>query len=200
MKTQRVSAGAFFAECKDLLAGAAFPVMLSLILSASIISYAGYGDDVGLSVAAVVVGDILLAASFFIFGRQSGITAYRKSVQQAKKRELGAADFPSDNRIGEYAVWKGFAIALIACVPYMLVQVIGSAAPNSVCDFLLRYAFGWAYYPLSFLDLPTWLNLLWVLPFTGVHAAAYAVGGKLECERQKKVAEAEQMKGKKGKK
>lgn len=200
METRTDKSRAFFAECKDLLTGAAFPVMLSLILSVSIISYAGYGDDLGLSVAAVVVGDLLLAVSYFIFGRQNGIAAYRRTVQQSKKRELGTADFQSLHETGEYALWKGFVIALISCIPFLLVQAIGSAAPNNVTDFLLQYAFGWAYFPLSFTDCPTWLNLLWVIPFTGIHAAAYALGGKMECDRQKKVAEAEQIKGKKGRK
>lgn len=191
---------AVFAELKDLLAGAAFPLMLMLIFCASFISYADYGTEVGLSVAAVVVGELFLIVAYIIFGRQSGITAYRRYILQDKKREIGTTDFKALHAVGEYALWKGFVIALISCLPYIVVQIIGSAAPNTVCDFLLHYIFGWAYFPLSFVGASTWLNLLWVIPLVCIHAGAYAYGGYREKERQKKVAEAEELRGKKGRK
>ncbi len=201
METQNNSKGRLiWAETKDLFAGAAFPFMLMVILCATIISYASYGVDVGLSVAALVLGDLFLVIAYVIFGKQNGVSAVRRTIQQSKKRDIGAADFNALNGVGEYAVWKGIAIALISCLPFIIVQIVGSAAPNKVCDFLLEYMFGWAYFPFSFFNASTWLNLIWVIPLVCIHGGAYIYGGYKERERQKKVAKAEEMQGEKNKK
>lgn len=191
---------AYLAEIIDLLAGAAFPLMLQLILGASIISYAGYGSDAGFSVLAVAIGEILLVAAYFVFGRQNGITAKMKSVQQEKKRMLGTDDIKALYKCGEYAVWKGVLIGFITCLPFIIFQIANLASPNQACLFALKYVFGWAYYPFTLGGLSQWFNFICVIILVGIHAGAYVYGGYKEDLRQKKVAEAEELRGKKRRK
>ncbi len=185
-------------EIVDLLTGAAFPFMLMLILSASVMSFAS-SEDLTLDIAILVVGEILLAAVLVIFGRQNGVVAYRKTVQQAKKREIGTSDIKALLGVGEYSLYKGFVIGFISCVPYIIFQIINCIFPNSFCNFLLEYAFGWAYYPLSFIQVSDWLNLLWVIPAACIHALAYYIGGRIEKKRQEAVASMQGGKDKKNK-
>ena len=135
-------------EIKDLFTGAAFPVMLQLILSASIILFVdALSEDTALQIVVLVIGELLFMGAYTIFGRQNGITAYRRTVQHAKKRELQADDLTCWLKTGDYAVWKGIVIGLITVIPFMFVQFIHCVAPNLVCEFILKYAFGWAAYP-----------------------------------------------------
>ena len=135
-------------EIKDLFTGAAFPVMLQLILSASIILFVdALSEDTALQIVVLVIGELLFMGAYTIFGRQNGITAYRRTVQNAKKRELQADDLTCWLKTGDYAVWKGIVIGLITVIPFMFVQFIHCVAPNLVCEFILKYAFGWAAYP-----------------------------------------------------
>lgn len=173
--------------------------MLMLILSASIISFSDT-DDIAISVVVLVFGELLLIIAYIIFGKQNGVTAVRRNVQQSKKREAGADDLKARFYTGEYALYKGFVIGFISCIPYIIVQIIGSAAPNVACDFLLKYAFGWAYFPLSYAGVSTWANLVFVIPLTAVHAAAYYLGAALERKKQAKVVEIQALKGKTDKK
>lgn len=183
-----------------MLAGAAFPVMLMLILSASILSFTTASDEKPLQILVVVIGEVLLCVAYVIFGKQSGVTAYRKTVQNSKKRAIGTTDLKARFHTGEYALYKGFVIGFISCIPYIIFQIVGSAAPNVVCDFLLQYAFGWAVYPFQLASLSSWLNLLCVIPLTCVHAAAYYWGGKTEEKKQNKIAEVNEIQGKNRKK
>ena len=183
-------------ELVDLLSGAAFPLMLMIVLSASIMSFAS-SDDLTLDIVILVVGEILLAAVLIIFGRQNGVVAYRKSVQQGKKREIGTGDTKALWGVGEYNVYKGFVIGFIACIPFIIFQIINCALPNSFCEFLLKYAFGWAYYPLSFANVSQWLNLLWTIPALCVHALGYYIGGLTEKKKQDAMAELQSRKDKK---
>lgn len=183
-----------------MLAGAAFPIMLMLILSASIISFTTASDEIPMQIFVLVIGEILLCVAYVIFGKQSGVTAYRKTVQNGKKRATGNADLKARFHTGEYALYKGFVIGFISCIPYIIFQIIGSAAPNVVCDVMLQYAFGWAVYPFRLASLSSWLNLLWVIPLTCVHAAAYFWGGKAEEKKQNRIAEVNEIQGKNRKK
>lgn len=185
-------------ELMDLLSGAAFPLMLMIILSASIISFAT-SDDVILDIVILVVGELLFIAVLMIFGRQNGVYAYRKSVQQAKKREIGTNDVKSLLGVGEYSIYKGYLIGFIACIPFIIFQIINCIFPNSFCEFLLIYAFGWAYLPLNYIHAPEWLNLLWVIPALCVHALAYFIGGKIEKKKQDDMAARQNSKDKKKK-
>lgn len=187
-------------EIKDLFTGAAFPVMLQLILSASIILFVdALTEDTALQIVVLVIGELLFMGAYTIFGRQNGITAYRRTVQHAKKRELQADDLTCWLKTGDYAVWKGIVIGLITVIPFMLVQFIHCVAPNLVCEFILKYAFGWAAYPFIVIGqaagkLSQWLNYIWIVVPVGVHAAAYVWGASIEKKRQQKVAEAQEFK------
>lgn len=187
-------------ELKDLLAGAAFPFMLQLIFSASVILFASYTEELGLSIAALVFGEILLSGAYAIFGRQNGAVAYRRTVQNAKKREAGSREPRAVLYVGEYALYKGFAIAFISCVPFIIFQIINAAAPNKPCEFILMYAFGWAWYPFELIKLSGakisgFLNLIWVIIPVAVHALAYFLGARREKKKQDLVAKAQELKG-----
>lgn len=190
----------FWLELKDLLVGAAFPVMLMLIFGASILSFCGTGE-VPIRILVLVIGEFMLAAAYFVFGRQNGVAAMRKTLSQSKKREAFSDDLNSRLQVGEFALWKGFIIPLISCIPFIIFQIIGAAAPNTVCDFALKYCFGWAYYPLSFVEgLSGFVNLVWIIPLCCLHAGAYVFGASQEKKKQSRLAEAQDIKGKKKKK
>lgn len=175
-------------EIRDMLAGAAFPFMIQLVFSASIILFADISTgDIALRIVALVFGEGLLIGAYILFGRQNGISGERKAVQNAARRE-NCDDLKSHFKVGEYALWKGFLIGFITCVPYIIFQIIYCAFPNTVVEFILKYAFGWATYPLATTAVSGWLNLVWVVPLTCIHAVAYIWGGVLEKKRQQKVA------------
>ena len=52
----------FWLELKDLLAGAAFPIMLMLIFGASILSFCSAGE-VPIRILVLVIGEIMLAVA-----------------------------------------------------------------------------------------------------------------------------------------
>ena len=185
-------------ELLDLLAGAAFPLMLMTILSASIFSFAS-SDDFVLDLVIMAVGEVSVITVLMLFGKQSGTVAYRKTVQQGKKREIGTGDVKALLSVGEYHIWKGLAIGLISCVPYVIFQIINCIIPNVFCEFMLLYVFGWAYYPLHFAGASQWLNLLWVIPAAGFHTLGYFIGGRLEKKKQDEVADLQTKKDKKKK-
>lgn len=184
-------------EFKDLLQGAAFPFIFQLVLSASVISFAGYGD-VSLSVTVLVVGEIMLAVAYFIFGKQNGSVAYRKKTVNTKKREMQSDDIKVQFRTGEYSLWKGAVIAFISVVPYIIIQFIHCLAPNRVCEFALKYAFGWAEFPFLTMGIGVqWLNFIWItIPIT-VHTVAYYFGGYKEAQRQALAEKAQNIKDRK---
>ena len=190
----------FLLELKDLLTGAAFPIMLMCFLSASIISFTTASEELPMQILILVIGEILLCGAYVIFGKQNGVTAYRKTIQNGKKRNIDPSDVKARLYVGEYALYKGFLIAFISCIPFIIFQIIGAAAPNKVCDFMLQYAFGWAVFPFKFASLSPWLNLLFVIPLTCVHAVAYVWGGKTEEKKQNRVAEVNEIQGKNRKK
>lgn len=187
-------------EIKDFLAGAAFPFMLQLVLSASVILFADYNDEPVIQGFALAAGEIMLIAAYFIFGRQNGVSAYRKTVLTQKKRDMQVNDVKVYYKTGEYALWKGFAIGALSVVPFVIFQLIECVAPNTVCGFLLKYAFGWAAYPFIVLGVKAqWLNFIWIVIPIGVHAASYCYGGFKEKKRQQVVAQAQEIKDKKKK-
>lgn len=183
---------AFLYETKDVLAGAAFPLMLQMILSVTFIGMATSfsNDDLLLAIIMLSIGELFVGAAYFIFGRQSGIASVRRIVQNAKKREIGTKDKLALLYIGEYSAYKGFVMGLISCVPYIIFQIIQCVAPNTFCDFVLQYVFGWAALPLTLGEsqFSTWLNLLFVLYPVAVHGVAYLFGAHREWNKQQKVA------------
>lgn len=184
-----------WAETKDLFAGAAFPIIIQIVFSASIIMLILYTAEIGLQIAALVFGEVLIIAAYLAFGRQNGLTAVRRSVQQEAKRRTGTDDFSANAHIGEYVLWKGIVIGLISMAPYILFQLINCIYYNEVCAFILKYAFGWAYYPFNLIGgISEWLNFVWLAVPVGVHVAGYIWGGVSERKKQLKVAEAQNMK------
>lgn len=190
-------------EIRDMLTGAAFPVMLQLIFSTSIILFADYNEEPVLQVFVLVFGEILLAGAYVVFGRQNGLAAYRRTVLGEKKRAGGTADKRALYKTGEYALWKGFVIGAVSCVPFVVFQFIQCVAPNIVCEFILKYAFGWAVYPFIVIseapsvgNLSPWLNFIWVVIPVCIHALAYYMGARGEKKRQSKVEEAQKIKDK----
>ncbi len=181
----------FVLELKDMLAGAAFPFMLAVILSVTVIGFC-VTDELALGIVILVAGELFLLAAYLVFGRQNGVAAARKSAKNIKKRELGSADAGVLFKTGEYALYKAFIIGLISCVPFILIQFINCVFLNNFCGFLLRYAFGWAYYPLSYLNLSQWLSFIWILPLVSVHAAGYVWGARQEFSKQAVTAAQEQ--------
>lgn len=180
-------------EMKDILAGSAFPVMLQLILSVTFIGMtsAFSSNDFALALVMLCIGEVFMGVAYFIFGRQSGITSVRKIVQNAKKRDIGTTDKQALLYIGEYSAYKGFLMGFISCVPYIIFQLIQCVAPNSFCDFVLQYVFGWAAIPLTLNEsgITPWLNFVFVLYPVAVHGIAYVVGAHKEWNKQQQVAE-----------
>ena len=85
-------------------------------------------------------------------------------------------------------------------MPFILFQFIQCVAPNSVCEFVLKYAFGWAVYPFIVMGVKIqWLNFIWIIIPIGVHTASYYWGGLKERKRQQIMAEAQEIKDKKRK-
>ncbi|MDE6442726.1 MAG: hypothetical protein K2L12_08260 [Clostridia bacterium] len=193
-------------EIKDILQGAAFPIMLQLVLSASVILFADYSLEIGIQVFALVFGEILLIGSYILFGRQNGVTAYRRTIQGESKRKINVDDITVYYRTGEYALWKGIVIGAVSVIPFMLFEFIQCLAPNIVCEFIVKYAFGWASYPFIVIGqipsvgkLSEWLNFIWIVVPVGVHLGAYIWGGYGEKKRQLMVKEAQELKGKRKK-
>ena len=187
-------------EIKDFLVGAAFPFMLQLVLSVSVILFADAQGELAIQVFALVVGEIMLIAAYVIFGRQNGISAYRKTTLTQKKRDMGSTDVNVYYKTGEYAIWKGIVIGAISTVPFILFQFIQCLAPNTFCEFLLKYAFGWAAYPFKVIGVETeWLNFIWIVIPIGVHTGAYYLGGRQEKKKQELLEKAQEIKGKKKK-
>lgn len=177
-------------ELLDMLQGAAFSFMLALILSASIISYCAYAEDKVIAVLVFAVGELMVLAAYFIFGRQNGIMAYRKTRVYLKKEELQTGDLRTEFKTGAYRPYKGVLIPLISAVPYIIFQFFQIILPNSFCEFAMLYMFGWAYYPFTLLEMSAWLNYLCIIPICLVHLAAYIYGARKEKERQEKVDKA----------
>lgn len=175
--------------------------MLQLILSASVIMLSAYGGDTAIEILIIVVGELMLGAAYFIFGRQNGVSAYRKAVINQKKRDLNSQDIKVYYKTGEYAVWKGAVIAIISVIPFIIFEFIQCLAPNTVCEFILKYAFGWASCPFAVADgkISEWLNFIWIIYPVGVHIGAYIFGAYREEKRQKIVKEAQEIKDKKKK-
>ena len=66
----------FLLELKDLLVGAAFPFMLSVILCTTVVSNFVYGgEDMGIKIVILLVGEVLIIAAKVIILNQTGTAA-----------------------------------------------------------------------------------------------------------------------------
>lgn len=140
-------------EFKDLMAGSAFPLIISAVFSATIMSFSISGEvDLAIRLLSIIGGELMLGVAFFIFGRANGSEAYKTTVENGRKRELGSIDEKVKYRTGEYSLWKGALIGLIICLPYIIILTIQLCVYNTFCTFMLEYIFAWATAPFSFLD------------------------------------------------
>ena len=187
-------------EFVDMLHCAMLPFIIMCIFSSTIVLFADM-DDITVQVLAVVVGDVLIVGSYVIFGKQNGATAYNTYYLNESKRALGNTEQKVVFRTGEYSLWKGFVIPVISCVPFMLFLLIEMCLPNAFCQVMLRYAFGWAYYPAVMTGLHQSFALVFIVAPVAAHAAGYFAGMKSEEKKQALQAEEEQnRRGKKRKK
>lgn len=187
-------------EFTDMLAGVAFPLILTIIFSSAIISFAST-SDLALSIIALVGGEILLVGALIIFGRANGANAYKNTVEHAQKRELGSTDEKVNYRTGEYALWKGAVIALMVCVPFIIFQTIELIVPNTFTGFCMRYVFAWAFYPFSYLGKEYQaLNYIMIILPVGVHMLGYHLGKLKEMKIRQKLAESAEYRKKQRKK
>ncbi len=179
----------FLFELRDLLTGVAFPFIMSAIFSATVIAFAS-SEDLVLSIVALVFGELMFAASLIIFGRANGSAAYKRTIYNLQKRELGSSDERVVYHTGEYALWKGFLIGFIMCIPFIIFQTIQLCAENTFCSFCMQYVFGWAYYPFSYLGKQYQaLNYITIILPVGVHAVGYYLGKLRQIEVQRKLEE-----------
>lgn len=200
-----VSAGRkFWLELKDIFAGTAFPFILMIVISSTIIMFASFKTDAVTSVIALVGGEIMLGAGLVIFGRANGASAYKTTVLHEQKRSvlsegdrvLSANDEKVICRTGEYALWKSFVISFILCLPFIVFQTIELCYHNTVCTFALQYVFGWAYYPFSYLGKEYQaLNYILILFPVITHTAGYYWGKVIQQKAQEKLEATNSVKG-----
>lgn len=177
-------------EFKDLLAGVAFPLVVMVVISSTVIMFASYSADLGISLLALIGGEIMMTAALVAFGRANGNAAYAKTVLNAQKRELGSTEEKVVCKTGEYAIWKGVLIGAILCIPFVIFQVIELCYDNTVCNFCLQYIFGWAYFPFSYLGKSYQaLNLIMVVLPIAAHTVGYHLGKLKQIKIQQAVAE-----------
>jgi len=177
-------------EIKDLLTGVAFPFIITLVISSTILVFASYSGELAVSIIATVGGEAMLIAALIIFGRANGSAAYKKTALNSQKRELGSKEEQVLCRTGEYAVWKGIVIGLILCVPFLIFQTIELCYHNLVCSFCLQYMCGWAYYPFSYMGegFQT-LNYILIIVPVGAHTLGYWLGKLKQEKLQRQIAE-----------
>lgn len=178
----------FLWEARDLVIGAALPFVVMCIFSSMIIMFAGM-NDLTVRLIAIIGGDILLVAAYVIFGRQNGATGYRKYYLNETKRALNSTESKVIYKTGEYALWKGFVIPFISCIPFIILQVINICYANAFCTFMLSYACGWAYYPLQGTGAPEAVNFVFIILPVAAHAVGYVLGMKKEEKIQAQIAE-----------
>lgn len=177
-------------EFKDLLAGCAFPFIIMVILSSTIITFgSGKELDLWVRLIAVVGGELMLAAAFFIFGRANGSEAFKKTVENGRKRELNSSDETVFFHTGEYSLWKGAVIGFIICIPAIIILIIQLCVNNSVCTFLLQYVFSWLYAPIWFLgEAYEALGFIMILFPIGIMTAGYYFGKLRQIKIQEELA------------
>lgn len=176
-------------EFIDILSGVAFPFIGMTVISTTIISFAGYSGDLGVSIAALIGGEIMVIAALVIFGRANGNAAYNKTVLNNQKRSLGSTEEKVVCGTGEYALWKGVVIGAILCIPFLIFQIIELCYDNMVCNFGLQYVCGWAYYPFSYLGKGYQaLNFILVILPIASHTVAYYLGKLKQIKIQEAVA------------
>ena len=180
-------------EIKDILMGTAFPFILMIVVNATFIAYASYSGDILVTLLALVGGEIIFIASVVLFGRANGANAYRNTMVNKQKRDLGSTEEKVIYRTGEYAVWKAVVIGAILVLPFLIFQTVELIYPNSVTSFCLQYICGWAYYPFSFLGKGyQGLNYICIIIPIAAHVVGYLWGKLRQIKIDKAYAESKQ--------
>lgn len=180
-----------------MLAGVAFPLILTVVLSSTVIAFADT-DDLTISIIALVGGEALLIGATFMFGRANGSAAYKRYILQQQKRDLNSKEEIAVYHTGEYAIWKGAVIALIICLPFIIFQTVELCYHNVTCEFCLKYVCAWAYFPFSYLgkDYQA-LNYICIIFYVATHVFGYIMGKKKQIKIQEQILEGSQKKGRK---
>ncbi|MGN0807293.1 MAG: hypothetical protein ACI4MN_02470 [Candidatus Coproplasma sp.] len=177
-------------EFKDLMAGCAFPLIIMIIFSSTIITFSVSKDvDLYIRLIALIGGELMLAVALFIFGRTNGSEAYKKTIDNDRKRKLNSSDERVFYRTGEYALWKGVLIGIIVCIPSIIILIIQLCVTNTFCTFMLQYVFSWIYAPFSFLNdayMPLCFTML-VFPI-GIMTLGYYFGKRRQIKIQEELA------------
>ncbi|MCD8206087.1 MAG: hypothetical protein LUD29_05700 [Clostridia bacterium] len=182
-------------EFVDLLAGAAYPFIIQLVFSATVMVFANAMDSPWIVIIALVIGEGLLIGAYVLFGMRSGSVAYSRYVQGQKIRDESEEN-AGFKKVGEYKLYKGFLIGFISVVPCIIVHFFYLVTPNSVCEFLMQYIFSWEFAPtiiyksfndIAIGDVELWINaislLVCIMPIV-LHGAMYYVGMKREYKKQ----------------
>lgn len=188
-------------EFCDLLAGVAFPFMILIIFSSTIIVF-GTASEGGLPLQIVitVVGELMCIGALVAFGRQNGIVAYKKTVSNQTARQKGVADISAQYGIGEYAPFKGYLIGLLTASMFLLLQTIECIVHVNVLYFILAYACGWAVQPFTLAGFAPSSPIHYVMLIVPVVASGlgYMWGGKQEQKRHLALQKANEVAKKKG--
>jgi len=178
----------FWLELCDLLQGTAFPFIIMVIFSSTIIAFTA-SEDLVVSLIALIGGEALLCAALIMFGRANGSEAYRKTVENDRKRLLGSSDEKTVYCTGEYSLVKGAVIGLIVCVPFLIFQTVELCIDNDFCMFCLEYVCAWAYCPFSYLGkayMP--LNYMMIIVPVALMTLGYHLGKLKQIKIQEELA------------
>ncbi len=169
-------------EFLDICAGIAFPMIVQIMFSVTIILFASYSDFV-VSLISLLIGEAFIFVAYFSFGMKNGSVAYTNFVLADKIRQDGD---PNYKKGGEYAPYKGFMLGFITTIPYLIFHIFYCIFPNAdFLEFLLLYAFGWAVYPIQLgTGNISALSMLFVIAPTVVHGCGYILGKHREFKRR----------------
>lgn len=171
-------------EFLDICAGIAFPMIMQIMFSVTIILFADYAEsELWIGIVSLVIGEAFIFVAYFMFGSKNGSVAYTNFVVAEQIRVDGQPDY---RRGGEYKPYKGFLLGFITTIPYLIFHIFYCIFPNaSFLEFILLYAFGWAVYPI-YLGTGTInaFSMLFVSVLTVIHGVGYIVGKNKEFKRR----------------
>ncbi len=191
---------AIFEEIKDVLLLGMLPFIVLCVFSSTISIFAVEEEmEIELRILIILVGEALSVASLVVFGRQNGMTSYKKLDANNLKRSIGLKDDSLLYTTGEYAIYKGFLIGIVPALMFIVLQTINMFGDFSFVYFLLQYGCSWATAPLSLItNCPKGVLYVMVIVPILFHGLGYIWGGlimkkRLEVERLAR----ETIKGKK---
>lgn len=177
----------FKEEFLDICAGVAFPMIVQIMFSVTIIMFADYAaTELWIGIVALVVGEAFIFVAYFMFGNKNGSVAYTNFVVAEQIRVDGQPDY---RRGGEYKPYKGFLIGFISTIPYLIFHIFYCIFPNAdFLEFILLFGFGWAVYPIYLgTNSINALSMLFVFVLTAIHGVGYIVGKNKEFKRREAI-------------